>query len=81
MSSQSRHEKCKVQKSTKGGPSILNKYWLEKLQKAHDDAVNSDLNYEDYIATGFNCQQSCGHKTIKTYDNFIVKKTILTNRP
>ena len=56
--------------------TILNKYWLEKLQKAHDDAVNSDLNYEDYIATGFNCQQSCGHKTIKTYDNFIVKKTI-----
>ena len=56
--------------------TLLNKYWLEKLQKAHDDAVNSDLNYEDYIATGFNCQQSCGHKTIKTYDNFIVKKTI-----
>lgn len=56
--------------------TLLNKKWLIKLQEAYDAAIKSDLNYDNYIVTGFNCQQSCSHKTIKEYDNFIVKKTI-----
>jgi len=56
--------------------TLLNKKWLIKLQDSYDAAVKSDLKYPNHIVTGFNCQQSCGHKTVKEYDNFIVKKTI-----
>ena len=54
---------------------IMKPDWLNTFDKTYQ-SVNSKINNNGIIITGFNCVNSCKHKVVKTYDDFHIKGTI-----
>lgn len=55
---------------------IMKSNWLDTLYETYISTKKYNINSYESIVTGFNCNQSCLHKIIKSYPEFHIKKSI-----